>query len=340
LIAPNLTRRRADPGWKNPPGVLDFSEHEFNVQRMTGIATLKPETDSIKKLRNHWIFLLVRLQSEPLAASFVPPVLALGDKIDEVTRTGTKLTDACLRARAAAITADNLINRLSDRVSAAIHEGKRADLSLPLHQLYFGSLAPAEAKRGILGPQILLMMPWPALLAKATQPALLALAAEVKSGLDLALAAEGALQMAEAEYSKFLLDGEVKQLFKAYNALAASTFGGLRAIAHEQAELKLDAGWAESFYLHETRNPGVTTVIQARNAVKKLTEELAGAQAQLAELEAEEAAAEEAALQAANAEANLKAAQRETAAARQKESEAIEAAKKASKARKVKKARA
>lgn len=305
---------------------------------MPGIPTLKPETSSIKKLRNHWIFLLVRLQSEPLAAPFVPPVLALGDKIDDVARMGTKLADACLRARAAAITADNLINRLSDRVSAAIHEGKKADLGLPLHQLYFGSLAPSQAKKGILGPQLLLMAPWPTLLAKAAQPALLALAAEVKNGLDLALAAEVALQAAESEYAKFLLDGEVKQLFNAYNALAASTFGGLRAIAHDQTELKLDAGWAESFFLHETRNPGVTTVPQARNAVKKLTEDLAAAQAQLAELEAEVEADREAALHAANAEANLKAAQRETAAARQKEKEATEAAKKASKARKVKKA--
>ena len=307
------------------------------MQLMPGIPTLKPETSSVKKLRNHWIFLLVCLQSEPLANPFVLPVLALGEQIDDVTRMGTKLTDACLRARAAAITADNLINRLSDRVSAAIHDGKKPDLGLPLHQLYFGSLAPSEAKRGILGPQILLMTPWPALLAKATQPALLALAVEVKNGLDLAMAAEAALQAAESDYAKFLLDGELKQLFNAYNALAASTFGGLRAIAHDQPELKLDASWAESFYLHETRNPGVTTVVQATNAVKKLTGELAAAQAQLAELEAEEAANQEATLHALSAEAKLKAAQKETAAARQKEKEALEEAKKANKAKKGKK---
>jgi hypothetical protein len=160
----------------------------------------------------------------------------------------------------------------------------------------------------------------------------------VKSGLDLAMAAEAALQAAESDYARFLLDGEVKQLFNAYNALAASTFGGLRAIAHDQPELKLDASWAESFYLHATRNPGVTTVLQATNAVKKLTGELAAAQAQLAELEAE--ADQEAALHATSAEAKLKAAQKETAAARQKEKEALEEAKEANKAKKAKKATA
>ena len=306
---------------------------------MTGIPTLKPETSSVKKLRNHWIFLLVRLQSEPLAFSFIAALLALSDQIDEVARTATKLEDARLRARAAAISADNGINRLSDRVSAAIHEGKKPDLDLSLHQLYFGSLAPSVAKSGILGAQLLLMVPWPALLAKATQPALLALAPEAASEIQAALAAEAALKAAEVDHDKFVLDGELKQLFHAYNALAASTFGGLRALVHDHPELKLDAGWAESFYLHEARNPGVTTVPQAQSAVKKLTLDLAAAQAQLRELEAEQEARAEDALHAATAAAEVKAAQKETAAAMQKQKAAVEAAKKAQKATKSPKAK-
>ena len=71
-----------------------------------------------------------------------------------MAKQATTLSDAALQARVNAIAADDVLNRLSDKVSAAIHEGKKADVSLPLHQLYYGSSTPSEAKRPILGAQL------------------------------------------------------------------------------------------------------------------------------------------------------------------------------------------
>src|SRR5690242_6789328 len=109
---------------------------------MSGIPTLDPRTIDHDTLRDHWMFLLVRVQSEPLAAALVPPLAAFGAQWSAFDQKATVLNDAALAARAAAVAADNVLNRLADQVSAAIHDGKQPDLSSPVHHLYFGTATP------------------------------------------------------------------------------------------------------------------------------------------------------------------------------------------------------
>lgn len=268
---------------------------------MPGLPTLKPETTTLQTLRKHWIFLLVRVQSEPLAASFAAPLVAFGPQWDTVAKQATTLSDALYQARASAIFAGDVLNQLAAQVSAAIHEGKKADVSLPLHQLYFGSSTVSQTERPSLGTQLSSMRPWPGLLAIATQPELLALAPLVTEGVAVADVVETHREAAQSNEDKFELDGELRQLFDDYNALAATTFEGLKAIVHDQPELKLGGDWAESFFLHESRAQVATTLAQATAEVKKLQDDLAAAQQRLVELKAKQTAAEaaEAAAQAA-----------------------------------------
>lgn len=303
---------------------------------MSGIPTLKHTSTTLKDLRKHWFFLLAGIQSEPLAAAFIAPLVAFGPQWDTVDKQAVSLGDALLQSQATAVTADRVLNRLTDQVSAGIHEGKKPDLGLLLHQLYFGSAAPHEAKKPILGSQLAMMKPWPALLAKATQPALLALASAVTTGVSAADAADTKRKTAQSALDKFELDGELKQLFDTYNGLAATTFGGLKAIAHAHPELKLGQGWAESFFLHETRSEGPKTVRQAKIEVKRREKELGSAKQRLEELEQAQQAANEAKANEAKANEAVEAAKKEADAAKQKEKDAIEAAKRAKKAKKAK----
>lgn len=174
---------------------------------------------------------------------------------------------------------------------------------------------------------------WPALLAKATQPALLALAPAVAAGVTAADGAAADVKAAQIASDKFQLDGALKQLFDACNALAATTFGGLKAIVHDHPELKLGGDWADSFFLHESRPQGATTVKQAKADVIRIAGELAVAQQRLTELEEKQKTAEGDALVEAEAQQVVAAAKKETAAAKQREKEAIEAAKKPRKAK-------
>lgn len=277
----------------------------------------------------------VRLQSEPLATAFVPPVVAFGSQWDTVEKLDTSLSDDLLQSKALAVAADSVLNRLSTQVAGAIHGGKQVDVSLPLHQLYFRSSTPYDAARPILGPQLALMHPWPKLLSEATQPGLLALAPAVAAGIQAADDAVEKLNAAQTADDRFRLDGELRQIFAAYNALAVTTFGGLKRIVHDRPDLKLGADWAESFFLHESRSHGPTTVKKATDEVKRLEGELAEAQQRVADLVKKQKDADDARATAAQAKAAVVTAKQGTAAAKQKEKDAIAAAKAAKKAKKA-----
>lgn len=126
----------------------------------------------------------------------------------------------------------------------------------------------------------------------------------------------------------------MKQLFDAYSALAATTFGGLKAIVHDHPELKLGSDWADSLYLHESRPQGATTAALARAEVKRITGELAVAQQRLTDLEEKQKTAEADALAESEALARVATARKETGAAKQREKDAIEEARKTKKPKK------
>lgn len=305
---------------------------------MPGIPTLNPKDFTLDMLRDRWLFLLVRVLAEPLAAALAPPLIAFGPQWETVDAQSRTLSDAVLQAKANTVTADNALNKVAQDASTAIHGGQQPDVTLPVHQLYFGNATPHEFRKPILGSQLASMNAWPELLAKATQPELLALAAAGDAAVSAGEAAATALQDAEANLAKFELDGALKQLFDSYNALAAKTYGGLRAIVHDQPGLNLPQSWPESFFLHESRAAAPRTIEGVKAEIEKRKAAVAELEALLVELEAKKQAAEAIALEeakaqeaAALAKAAAAAAKKEAAAAKKKADLASAAAKRARK---------
>ena len=300
---------------------------------MAGIPTLHFIHTTLDQLRDHLLFLMVRVQAEPLAAAFVPAAQALLPQWDTVDVQHRKLSDAVLLAKAHAIVKDNALNRVADQVSAVIHGGSTVDVSDPTHHIYFAKETTSDFKKPLLGKQLKAMQTWPGLLAEADQAGLKALAPAAASAVSDGEAAEKALAKAGAELDKFELDGPVKDLFDAYNAMAATTFGGLKAIAHAQKAPKLPASWAQTFFLHDTRRAKALGSAEAEKAVNKLKAELAAAEQALADAKAAEQAVKEAELAAQKAKTEAEEADKTASAARQKEKSANLALEKAKKAK-------
>ncbi len=87
-------------------------------------------------------------------------------------------------------------------------------------------------------------------------------------------------------------------------------------------------------YLHESRPQGATTVALARAEVKRITGELAVAQQRLTDLEEKQKTAEADALAESEALARVATARKETDAAKQREKDAIDEARKTKKPKK------
>jgi hypothetical protein len=305
---------------------------------MVGIPTLKAEAESLRTLRDeHWFFTLARLTSDPHGAPYLPAYIAFGSSWDAIAQQEQTLRDALTMTHAAVVAADDLLNDLSDQVSAAIHDGKKPDLSLPLHVLYFGSESSSEAKRGLLGPQLVLMSSWPDKLVKATKPALLALVGPVTAAVAAAHTAEDNEKKAQDNNAQFRLDGDRVKLFKGYNALASSTYGSLRAFAQNHPELKLRSDWPESFFRHEPKDDKPTTIEQADKVVEKLEADLGAAIKHRDMLVKEEEEAKIASEEQAKADAAHAAAKKATEEAKKAEKDAKKAAEEAKKNAKKKK---
>jgi hypothetical protein len=298
---------------------------------MAGIPTLNPKDTTPDTLRDHWLFPMVRVQAEPLAAALVDPLVAFGLKWEATDKQWRVLKDAVLQARANTITADNGLNTFAQEVSTAIHGGKQPDVSHPVHQLYFGSATPYEFRRPVLGSQLAAMTSWPALLAKATQPELLALAGAGAAVVSAAEAAAAALKEAEDNLAKFELDGELKELFDSYNAVAAKTYGALRGIVHDEPSLNLPQSWPESFFLHESRAAAPKSIEAVKAEIQRRKAALAEAEALLQQLEAKQQEDEAKALEEEKALEAAALAMKEAAAAKQRAADAILAAKRAKK---------
>ena len=121
---------------------------------MAGIPTLHFNNTSLDNLRWHLLFLLVRVQAEPLAQAFLPALQGLMPEWEAVDTQYRQLSDAVVLARAHTIVADAALNKLADQVSAIIHDGKKPDLDDPVHQLFFGNDTPSGFKKPTLGLQL------------------------------------------------------------------------------------------------------------------------------------------------------------------------------------------
>jgi hypothetical protein len=136
---------------------------------------------------------------------------------------------------------------------------------------------------------------------------------------------------ASVDNAKFRLDGERRQIFDEYNALAAQTMGDLVAFAQAHPELELPGDWPESFYIHGDRDPGPQTVEEVDVLLKALHDQEAKLLQKRAELAKAAETAEKAKADAAQADADLDAAKQKRQAAEKEEEDAAERVKAAKK---------
>lgn len=215
---------------------------------MASLYTPDSAKGPLETLRTLIAFLLARVTSEPHAAAFVAPVQALRADFRLVAAKEVDLHEAVTIAQAGAVTADGQLNAASAQVKNAIHKGKKPDLGLPLHKLYYGSASPSVFERPTLAAQLAAMRPWPSLLSTAAQPELQALVTPVSDAVNLGDVAEKALLDAGTARDAFRLGGERKTIFDKFNALCATTHGALKALVHEHPELGLDSDYPASFF--------------------------------------------------------------------------------------------
>ena len=176
---------------------------------MAGIPTAKL-TETLDTLRARWRFTLARLKGDPNGgASLVPAFTAFGPIWDAARKKQMDLEDAVSDAGAAAVAADAGLDLLADLVSSAIHGVKKISVTLPKHQLYFGSLAPSAFKKPVLGVQLTGEQKWPALLGADSEPALSALAGQAATLVTAAASAGATLSAALAARDAFAKGGGV-----------------------------------------------------------------------------------------------------------------------------------
>jgi hypothetical protein len=246
----------------------------------------------LEVLRNLITFLLARVSSDPHAASFVASVKALRNDWNPVAAKELELDEAITIAQAGVTAADRGLDGASGLVKIAVHKGRKPDLTLPLHKLYFGTDSPSVFEKPRLAAQLIAMKTWPALLAKAEQPELVGLVATVVSAVNAGTAAEKVLADAEAARDSFRLGGERQKIFDKFNSLCAKTYGALKALVHDHPELGLVSGYAESFFQRgpAARAEAPVTLDDAIAEVKSLQDQLATATKQRDDLQDKETA--------------------------------------------------
>jgi hypothetical protein len=199
-------------------------------------------------LRALLIFFLARVSSDPHAAAFVAPIKALRADLNPVAAKEQALEEEIILAQALVVAGDRGLDGASGLVKTAIHKGKKVDVSLPRHKLFFGNDSPSVFEKQSLSPQLTAMGSWPDFLAKSGDPDLVALVPLVTAAIKAGQIAEKALADAVAALDVFRLGGERTRIFEKFNSLCATTYGALKALVHDHPELGLVSGYSESFF--------------------------------------------------------------------------------------------
>lgn len=257
------------------------------------LATANDKRESLPDLRTRWRFSYSRIKSDRNAAPYVQQFAAFEPQWMAANLKEMAHDDAIADAEANAVTTDQGLDGLVRRVSSGIFGGAKVDVEVPLARVYFASVAPSAFARPILGKQLTRMATWPALLSKAPQEPLAALAPMAAAVVPAAESAAKALSAAIADREFFAKGGERKAIFDAFNAIAATAYGGLKAFAHSHPELGLPVDYAESFFVSTTASSQPKSVDAANIVVARLEEKLALAkqlQAELVQAAADQAA--------------------------------------------------
>jgi len=292
---------------------------------MPGIATLGPD-DALLIIRMAWLYTLSRLLKSPHTAHLVPDFQALGPIIDAALERQRALDDASVIAKAARDGADGELDPLMWQIVNALLVVTKNDREDPHFVSYVGSQTPGEIIKTLLGAELVIAAEWVESLDQEADPMLQAFAKPLSLVVATGQGAEKDVKSTDKALSDFRLIGERKKVVDALNAARGGLLGALVKFQHENTHLRLPSDWPMSFFQHATKTAKYgETVEQAEASLARLAEETAAAQANLKALE--EKAAEREAARATRAQAREKlAAVRKEAREKRQEQKALEAA--------------
>jgi hypothetical protein len=235
---------------------------------------VKHTHDSLDDVRVRWRFLSASVKQDPNAAPYVAAVAAYATTWDGIDQKRKSLEDELADAQAAAIFNDRLLDGLADEIWTAIYGTKKVKTPSAVGKLFFGTANLSKFKRPVLGSELAGASAWPAHLAQATLPALLALAPKGAQIVAGAVAAATQLSSAISNLDQFTKGGDLQSAFDAFNAMSATVHAGLKAFSLAHPELKLGTAYADTFFMHAVRSPQPTTVAAAAELVAQLQHKL------------------------------------------------------------------
>jgi len=209
---------------------------------MAGIQTL-PATSTTATLEDHYRHLRSRIRRNKYTQALVAEVESFRSKIDAASAEERGLLDADAEANAAVIFADQ---DLDESVKLVADNVDRKSL---LGARLFGDLRPSELKRPTLAGELEIVRTWPAVLAEADNKILEDHVPLVSARVNTGLAAQDEKKTSSSKLADFRAVGTRPKLCQELNALQKALYGKLGEIQHAN---KLPAGWAESFFLHDS----------------------------------------------------------------------------------------
>ena len=257
--------------------------------------------DPLDDVLTEHVTTLTLLSADPLVASHAPRFQALIADYREAMATRTDLMIAEGVAKAKAIYIDEKLNTLVDELVVIldrITKKKRRDV---LWRVFFGGRRNfARFKAPILHTQLTKMSLWPGSLASSPYAELQEFGARLLPVLSAATVVQQELSTAKQNFIDFRNIGRWAQHIAKSNAERTSVWGALSDLPHQQPSLNLPHGYADLFFLHDTRRRGAN----AKKSAEEIQDEIATAEADLKKLRAdlEEAQEREEAESAADTE--------------------------------------
>lgn len=277
---------------------------------MAGIQTFTTD-HTLPFLRIEWLYTLARLLKNAHTAPFVAAFQAVGPVLDAALKTQGTLEDAGVVADAGHDAADDALDPLVLQIINALLVLTKNNRDDPQFISYTGNQTAAELVRPELGAELTTVSAWVEPLKKETDTTLQALGAQLEAAVAVGRTAEREVKAAGKALTDFRLVGERKKAVDALNAARGSLLGSLIKFQHENANLRLPADWATSFFRHAVKGAKYgTTITQAEEYLARLAEETKAAQAHLKELQDKAAAHEEAKAKRAKARLDLAAARK------------------------------
>lgn len=247
----------------------------------------------------HNTYTLCQLRNDPHGAPHAPPFEALDAEgmqvlTEEINRIKAR-SEAQARVGAASGGIDDFISLLAKTVLTVTGDER----GHPIYLHFFAKKSPSDIRKMALGTKLETVRSWTTALEESPHAALNALAQELAPLITEADAAVDARREARKQYRYFRDVGPRQQWLDRMNAARKELYGALAKLPFEHAGLPSD--YADRFFLSapdrddDEAEAEPQTAEEQRAVVEERREELAAAEARLAELEEAEAEAAKAA---------------------------------------------